>query len=412
MNPSDMPKLLQINVCSNIYSTGKIVSGIGDVAIQNGWESYVFYGRSGIECSSQTFKIGDYIEQFLHLIESRLLDDAALGYGSIRATRRLIREIERIKPDIIHLHILLGYYVNARILLKYLAKINTPIVLTLHSCWEFTGHCTHFDYERCYKWKSGCYECPLIREYPQSIIRDRSRKNYLEKKSLFLGINNLQVVTVSNWLKDQASESFLKGKSIKVIHNGIDVSLFRPIGSQHELKKEFGFGTNKVLLAIASAWTPKKGLGDYFDLAKRMEGKNVLIVMVGYQAKNGDQIPSCLKTIPVTTNNEALVKLYNCADIVLNLSYEETFGLTTVEGMACGTPSIVYNRTASPELVDDTTGVVVEAGDIDGLVNAIHEMIGNGREHYSNLCRERATRMFDKNKTYQKYIDLYKSLIG
>jgi putative colanic acid biosynthesis glycosyltransferase len=405
-----MPKLLQINVCNNIFSTGKIVSEIGEAAINSGWESYIAYGREYIPSPNVDIKIGNKAEQILHVLESRIFDNTGLGYSSYLATRQLIKEIKKIKPDIIHLHVLSGYYVNIRVLISYLSKLSLPIVWTFHSCWEFTGHCTHFDYERCFKWKEQCQNCPLYKEYPQSWFRDNSSNNYLTKKRLFTSLNNLHVVTVSKWLKEQVEESFFKGCDITYIYNGIDTDLFRPLRQQEELKKKFGLDGEKVLLALSSMWLPKKGINDYLELARRLENNDVKVVLVGYTPDHPNEMPKNIMAMPVTTNRQQLVELYNAADILLNLSYEESFGLTTVEGLACGTPAIVYNRTASPELVDESTGIVVNAGEIDTLVQAVNSLLDKGKDCFTEACRKRAEEQFDKKKSYSKYINLYNKL--
>ncbi len=405
-----MPKLLQINVCNNIFSTGKIVSEIGEAAINSGWESYIAYGREYIPSPNVDIKIGNKAEQILHVLESRIFDNTGFGYSSYLATRQLIREIKKIKPDIIHLHVLSGYYVNIRVLINYLSKLSVPIVWTFHSCWEFTGHCTHFDYERCFKWKEQCHNCPLYKEYPQSWFRDNSSNIFLTKKRLFTSLNNLHVVAVSKWLKEQVEESFFKGCDITYIYNGIDIDLFKPLKKQEELKKKFGLEGKKVLLALSSMWLPKKGINDYLELARRLENNDVKVVLVGYTPDHPSEMPQNIVAMPVTTNRQQLVELYNAADILLNLSYEESFGLTTVEGLACGTPAIVYNRTASPELVDESTGIVVNAGEIDSLVNAVSSLLEKGKDNFIEACRKRAEEEFDKKKSNSKYINLYNKL--
>lgn len=410
--PFKMQKLLQINVCNNIFSTGKIVGEIGDEAIKNGWESYIVYGREYLPSNSVDIKIGNKLEQMAHVLESRVFDNTGLGCGSILATKALIGHIKRIKPDIIHLHVLSGYYVNIRRLMKFLRTLDIPIVWTFHSCWEFTGHCTHYDYERCYKWRELCHDCPLYKEYPQSWFWDNSKNNYNLKKKLFLSLKNLHIVTVSKWLKSQVENSFFKGQDVTAIYNGIDVELFKPLGRKEELKQKFGFGNKKVLIALASMWLPKKGINDYMALAKALESEDVLIVLVGYKPKDQEELPSNVMARPVTTNRQELVELYNAADAVLNLSYEESFGLTTVEGLSCGTPAIVYDRTASPELVDESSGIVVKAGDIKSLRSAVQEVLSKGEDKFAEPCRERAVTYFDKKSTYKNYVTLYSRLVN
>ena len=403
-----MPKLLQINVCNNCFSTGTIVSEIGELAITHGWESYVAYGRNTFPDKNHQIKIGHKIDNIIHGIETRIFDNHALGLSSRFSTYKLINIIKKIAPDVIHLHVTSGYYLNLKVLFGYLSKSNIPIVWTIHSCWEFTGHCTHFDYINCHKWMTECYDCPLYKEYPESLWIDRSRTNFREKKRIFTNIKDVTIVSVSQWLSEQIKKSFLSVHENITIYNGIDTNFFRPLKDIKKLKNTLSIPNKTILLALASKWTPKKGINDYIELANKLDSSNYALYMVGFDGSGYRNLPSCITPVSVTTERTLLLQYYNVADIVLNLSYEESFGLTTVEGMACGTPCIVYNRTASPELVSDTTGVVVNAGDIDALAEAVFEIEKKGKQYYSEACRSRAVSLFDKQTNYMEYIKLYK----
>lgn len=406
-----MPTLLQINVCNNVYSTGKIVGAIGDLVVQKGWDSYIAYQADYKKSLSTPIRIGCFADWCLNGLEQRVFDDTGFGLGSYFPTKSLVKKIKIIQPDIIHLHVIVGYYLQFRVLFEYLSKLDIPIVWTLHSCWEITGHCTHFDYEGCYKWKTGCYHCPLKKEYPQSYLFDRSRKNYIQKKSLFSSLMNVHFVAVSKWLESVVSESFLKTKPIHVIYNGVDLKAFYPSVHRESLKSMHGFNGRFVAIGVASTWLPKKGYNDYFQLAKRLPS-DYIIVMIGLSETQIRTLPNNIVGIKRTTNIEELREYYDLADVVLNLSYEESFGLTTVEGMACGTPSIVYNRTASPELVSEGTGFIVEAGDINGVIECMKFIKDKGKNSYVRPCRERAELLFDKDKNFMQYLSLYDNLIN
>lgn len=404
--------ILQINVCNNVFSTGKIVSEIGELAIDNGWDSYVAYGRGTKPDRNRQIKVGWSLGHVLHGLETRLLDNHAIGISSYIATKRLIGSIEKIRPDVIHLHVLSGYYINIRVLFKYLSKVDIPIVWTLHSCWEFTGHCTHYDYIKCQKWKTGCGNCPLSKEHPQSWWIDRSAKNYEQKKQIFNSLKNLTLVPVSLWLSEQVKQSFLSRYPIHQISNGVDINFFRPLMNRELIRQKYSVSDKFMLLALASSWTPKKGIADYFELARQLDPQKYVLFMVGLDISRYSNLPEVIHPIPITKDRNLLLNLYNAADAVLNLSYEESFGLTTVEGMACGTPSIVYNCTASPELVSPETGFVVEPRNIQGLIDCINKIEITGKSYYSEACRKRAEEHFDKDKCFEKYIELYESLLN
>lgn len=406
-----MPILLQINVCNNVYSTGKIASEIGDEAINEGWESYIAYGRSCAPNRSKAIKIGTSIDIKIHALEQRILDNTGLGFGSSTATRQLVEKIKQIHPDIIHLHVLVGYYINLKVLFKYLATSGIPVVWTLHSCWEFTGHCTHFDYQGCNKWIEGCHHCPIKREYPESYLIDRARENYIEKKQFFTTVPNLHFVAVSEWLSNNVKRSFLQGFPCTVIKNGIDVNIYKPSQNFEYLRDKHNLHNCSIALGVASAWTKKKGFEDYIRLSSILP-ENVKIVMVGLSKDQIKSLPSVIIGIERTTNRQELVDWYSLASVVLNLSYEESFGLTTVEGYACGTPSIVYNKTASPELIKEGTGFVVEAGDIKSVRDRICQIFDCGKVQFACRCRKVAEEEYDKDKNYKKYIELYNNILS
>ncbi len=405
-----MPILLQINSALNRGSTGRIAEHIGILAKEQGWNVYIAHGaRYKGKSALQTIQVVTEKEEKLHALKSMAFD--AHGLGSKKATEKLVERIKEINPDIIHLHNIHGYYLNYKVLFEYLATIDTPIVWTLHDCWTMTGHCAHFDAIGCDKWKTGCYNCPLKREYPKSILLDHSARNYAIKKGLFGSLKNATIVPVSNWLGSIVKESYLGNYSVNVINNGVDLEIFKPADSS-KLRNKLGIGNKIVLLGVATAWSRKKGLYDYIELSKHMPDK-YQIVLVGIDNEIKKEIPSNIIAIERTNSQHELAVLYSLADIVLNLSYEETFGLTTVEGFACGTPGIVYDKTASPELITPETGIVLkDVGDFKTIIDSIEIIREKGKAHYSTACRERAVRFYNKDEKFKEYITLYNSLIG
>ena len=400
-------KILQINSVVNTGSTGRIAEGIGQAAMSVGWESYIAYGRNERPSTSKTLRIGSSWDLKLHGIQTRLFDNH--GLASDRATNKFINDIELIKPNIIHLHNIHGYYLNYNILFEYLNKTNIPIVWTLHDCWPITGHCTYFTYVGCEKWKTECYKCPQKKEYPASWIFDRSRKNYILKKSLFKNIPNLTLIPVSDWLSGLIKISFLKDKPTKVIHNGIDTNVFRPTSGisfrmKHKLQDKF------IILGIANIWEPRKGLKDFFDLSILLNDQ-FQIVLVGLNSRQIKQLPNNIIGIKRTESVNELVELYQDSDVFVNPTYEDNFPTTNLESLACGTPVITYKTGGSPEAIDDSTGIIVEQGNIIKLVDAINEIKSKGKMYYSDACVERAHRLYRKEDRYKEYIDLYESLI-
>ena len=400
--------LLQINSVVSFGSTGRIIEELGAIAIRNDWNSYIAFGRNHQISTSRIIQIGSNWDIKLHGLQTRLFDRH--GLGSISATKKLVNQINNIKPDIIHLHNIHGYYLNIPVLFNYLNSQKIPVVWTFHDCWPMTGHCAHFDLIGCEKWKTNCFSCPQLKKYPASLGIDRSTKNYQLKKSLFTSPQKMTIVPVSQWLGNVVKQSFFKNSTIQVINNGIDTTIFKPC--KNELTT-FKYKTHNkfVILGVANNWSPTKGLSDFFKLSQMVD-IHTMIILVGLTSKQIKELPVNILGISRTENREELAELYSIADVFVNPSVEETFGLTTAEALSCGTPAIVYNATACPEVVSPETGFVVEKGDITGLLNAINVVRKNGKQKYTNACRKRATIMYDKNDRYLDYLQLYESMLN
>ena len=397
-------KILQINCIANSCSTGRIAEQIGELAQQEGWESYIAYGQYAYTSSSKLIRIANKFDLGIHFIETRLLDRH--GLSSRLATKRLIKKVKEINPDIIHLHNIHGYYLNYPILCDYLISSGKPVVWTMHDCWALTGHCAYFDTANCERWKSGCFQCPLKSIYPKSIFADRSQKNYIQKTQWFTALDNLTIVAVSGWLNDIVKQSILKEKRLELIHNGIDIKRFHPV---ENVDNHYHFQGKKVLLGVVASWTAEKGFYDFISLSKHISDE-YCIVMVGVNDSMKKKLPHNIIGINKTENLETLSQLYSRALVLLTLSHNDTFPTTNLEALACGTPVITYPTGGSPEAVDDKTGFVVEAGDFDKVIEAIKIIDTNGKAYYSQNCRTRALEYFDKDKQLAKYIELYKSI--
>lgn len=401
--------ILQINVTANIGSTGKIAEQIGQAAIREGFRSCIAYGRRGLPGGNELIRIGSKRDNLLHALRCRLLDQE--GYGSKKATRELVQKIQELHPDIIHLHNLHSYYLNMEILFRYLKDSGIPVVWTLHDCWPLTGHCCHFDAVGCDRWKDGCFSCPQHREYPASWWFDRSAANYRLKKSLFTSVPNMTLVSVSRWLDRTIGNSFLKNYPRRIIYNGIDCEVFQPNLNREIIRKQLGLQGKQILLGVASVWSPRKGLDDFLALSRQLP-RDCVIVLVGLSDAQRRDLPDNVLGLARTDTPGKLAELYSAADVVLNFSLEETFGLTTVEGLACGTPGIVYDRTASPELISDETGWVVAPRSFDSVLQHLETIRRNDRAYYQGPCRARAASMFDNNDRFAEYIALYREILG
>ena len=405
-----MPTLLQINSTANWGSTGRIAEQIGAVAMSHGWDSYIAYGRYVAPSKSKLIKVGSLFDSFLHLLFSRL--SGHHGWYSRRATKALIKKIEQINPDVIHLHNIHGYYINYPLLFDYLASRRKAVVWTMHDCWPFTGHCAHYHMHNCYKWQSdGCRHCKYIHDYPKACY-DHTHRNYQSKKQHFLSLgNHLTIVPVSQWLAGQFKQSFFASLRIQPIYNGVDTAIFAPT-SNSNIKLRYGIADKILLVGAATVWNAAKGYDDFLRLRTKLSSR-FMIMLVGLSQNQIKRLPQGIIGIERTQSQQELAEIYAAADIVLSLSRQETFGLTIAEAMACGTPVIAYNTTALPELITERTGrVVSQVGDVDGVADAIDAIVTSTKEAFSAQCRRRATTYFDKNSCSEKYITLYNELIN
>lgn len=399
-----MPTLLQINVCVNWGSTGKISEQIMDVAAHRGWDTYIAYGRDINPSKHKTIKVGNIFDVYKHYLKNRLFDSE--GLESEKATRKFLKEIDIINPDIIHLHNIHDHWLNYEILFTYLSEKRIPVVWTLHDCWAFTGGCFYYSFNNCEQWQTGCVNCNINR----GNLFNKAKYQFNLRKKLFSRIDNLTLVPVSKWLENEVRKSFLKNKNIYTITNTIDVNIFKPSPSS-EIRNKYNIKSQKYLLAVASSWTQRKGLNDYVELSKHISN-DLQLVLVGLTDRQKKALPHNILAIPRTQNLVELAQLYTEASIVLNLSYEETFGMTTIEGYACGTPAIVYNCTASPELIIPETGIIVKSGDIAGVCLAIDEILSKDKQVYSNSCRNLVLSKYNSNFGFNEYINLYESILN
>jgi len=399
--------ILQVNSVVNTGSTGRIAEEIGQLAIDNGWQSHIAYGRKARSSKSELIRIGSKLDINIHVLQTRLFDRH--GFGSKRATHNFVASIKKINPDIIHLHNIHGYYLNVEVLFDYLKQAGKPIVWTLHDCWAFTGHCSHFDEANCYKWQSKCFECPQIKQYPKSWFFDNSETNYAKKKELFSGVKNLTIVTPSNWLATQVKNSFLKEYPLKVIHNGVDLNVFSPKNNAAQLEN-YPLINKPYVIGVASVWTKSKGLFDFIKLRKLLPPE-LQIVLVGLNKKQINELPQGIIGIRRTENVFELASLYNGASVFVNPTYSDTFPTTNIESLSCGTPVATYKTGGSPEVMDEHTGRVVEKGDIIGLAETIKAISQKGKNHFELNCRKRAEKLYNKNDRYADYINLYKAVL-
>lgn len=401
-------KLLQINTVVNYGSTGRIAENIGKIAIDKNWESYIAYGRKEGNSESKLIKIENKLGNYTHVIKTRITDKH--GLGSTKKTKDFINIIKDISPDLIHLHNLHGYYLNYQVLFEYLNSIDTPIIWTLHDCWTFTGHCSHFEFVKCEKWKTECHKCPQLKEYPASFLNDNSKGNFILKKNYFAGNKNLHLVAVSQWLANLLNDSFFKNHPISVINNGIDTSNFNITSSESVIEK-YSLQNKFIVLGVTSVWNDRKGLSDLIAISSKLS-KDKIMVIVGLNDKQLKKLPKNIVGIKRTNSILELSQLYNCANIFLNPTYEDNFPTTNLEAMACGTPVVTYNTGGSPESITSKTGFIVDQGNITMMIDVIEKVTTMNKTKFKKECRSNVENNYEMNNQFLKYFDLYESILN
>lgn len=360
-----MSRILFINsVCNG--STGTICKNLYKAAEEAGHTCCIAYGRGDAPDGFNTIKIGNQLDIYLHVLKARLFD--ASGFGSKKATKNLIKQIEEFKPDVIHLHNIHGYYINIEILFNYLKKHpEIKKIWTLHDCWTFTGHCSHYTYRKCNKWQTCCDgDCPNKKEYPKSWFSN-IKSNFNKKKEIFCGVENMILITPSKWLKNEVEKSYLKDYPIEVINNGVDTNLFKPTPSN--IKQQYGIEDKKVILGVSSVWNKMKGLDTFIELSKELDNQ-YQIVLIGLNKKQIEQLPTNIIGISRTENVQELVKWYSAAALFFNPTLEDTYPTTNLEAIACGTPVITFNTGGSPESAYADEDKIV-TNDMNSIIKAI-----------------------------------------
>ena len=396
-------KVLFINAVCGSGSTGKIIVDLLKTLMENGHEGKIAYGVGECKGVAQkhTIKIGSSLGIKYHNLLARVTDHT--GLYSKKATKKLIVEINKYKPDVIHLHNLHGYYINYEILFEYLKRANIPVIWTLHDCWSFTGHCAYFSKINCEKWKTKCEKCKQLRRYPVCYLKGDVEYNYLNKKKCFTDVRNMTIVTPSKWLGDLVRKSYLSEYSLHVIPNGIDTKIFYP--TKQEFRSKNNLQTKKIILAVANAWNERKGFGDLIKLAERLD-ETYQLVVVGVSKKQLKEMPLNIIGIERTSSAQQLADIYSSADIFINTTYEENYPTVNLEAQACGLPVISYDTGGCSETIKNQKSILVETGNVEDLEKAIKK--GVEKIAYKDIAKMG----LDKSECYQQYLELYREIKG
>ncbi len=399
-------KIVQINCVPN-GSTGHIASDIHRKLLELGYESFFAYGVGQCDLEN-TYKISNWFDNHLHIYLSRYT--GFHGFFSVFATLKFVKYLKKVKPDLVHLHNIHGYYINVPVLFNYLKKKHIKTMWTFHDCWPFTGKCTHYTVVGCDKWKTQCSDCPQSRQYPSSYWFDTSKIHYKYKKKLFTSLQDLTITTVSEWLKNQVEMSYLSKYPVVRIYNGIDTSKFKKCDDYEDIHKKYNISAeDKIILGVASSWNERKGLKTFLEISKRLN-QDEKIILVGLNDLQIESLPNNIIGIKRTENFQELANLYGRADVFFSPSLEETFGLVTAEALACGTPVVVINSTACAEIVSDDVGIVLDdVNNIDMIINSFRNIFS--KDYDFDKCQKHIKDNYSKEKMIENYINEYKNIL-
>ena len=353
-------KLLLINSVCGTGSTGRIGACIARDYESRGWEVRFAYGRdshASRECQKWAVRIGNSLSVRLHGVLTRLFDLHGAGLCSYFATRRFLKWAEAWGPDVIWLHNLHGYYINYELLFAWIKRHpEIEVKWTLHDCWAFTGHCSHFLLTGCDRWKGVCCGCPEKCEYPATFFLSAAKANWGRKRKAFCGVKNMRLIAPSKWLANLTRESFLKEYPVEVVHNTIDTSVFKR--TQSDFRSRYGLDGKVVILGVASVWDRRKGLQDFFALRKLLDSKNdktgqtCFIILVGLTERQISVLPSGMMGIARTNSAAELAEIYSAADWLFNPTHEDNYPTVNLEARACGCKIATYDTGGASETVE------------------------------------------------------------
>ena len=404
-------KVLQINVVYNEKSTGRTCFETEKYLNSHGYECYTAYGVGTKSDSEYAYKFETKTGYFFHNVMSRFT--GLNGYFSFFATKRLIKYIKRINPDVIHLRNLHDSYLNLPMLFSYLEKTQIPVVITLHDCWIFTGKCTYPTRTGCDKWQSYCQDCPAKKEYTKSYVFDFSKKIFADKKKYLEKLNVKAVMGVSDWVSDLARKSFLNKYKIIRLYNWINLDVFKPYSKESVLPVLDKYGVDKdkfSVICVAAAWKENSQKNnELIEFAAKM-GRDCQIIVVGQNSQSirGENIIN----ISFIKDIKELAVLYSFADVYVHFSLADTFGKVIAEAMACGTPAVVYDISACAELVKDGCGAKVEPHNVKNLVEEVNKIKSAGKDKYSQNCVEEVKKNFDYQNNMRVLCNVYQEAIN
>lgn len=400
-------KVLQINAVYGHGSTGVIVRDLESTCVENGIDCFVASPDSKVLEAKYGYLIGNIIDHKLHALLSRI--NGKQAYFSTRSTRKLLKYIDSIKPDIVHLHNLHSNYINLNLLLDYLAKEDVRTVVTLHDCWYYTGGCFHYTNVRCQKWKCECGKCVKKKLDTPAYFFDSSRNILFDRIHYLSAIPRLTIVGCSKWITSEITMSRLNvSGSITCIYNGFDLMTF--CSRTSNLRSALGLDGKRVMIGPASKWLDSLNSKELDYFAHHLPNDTVLLLFGASTTKLS--LPSSVRLYGFVHNRIELAELYSMADVMVNCSREDTLSSLNIECQACGTPVVTYDATGNKETVDNINSFAVETGSPDKLLDVAMDVCTKGKKDVSDQCRRFIMENFEQKSNYAQYISLYKKIVS
>ena len=319
-------------------------------------------------------------------------------------------QIKSIAPDIVHLHWICGGMLR----IEDLKRINKPIIWTLHDMWAFTGGC-HYN-AGCERFQQACGNCPQLNRMGEN---DLSQSVFKRKEKAWAGLD-ITIVTPSNWLAECAKESSLfKGRCIEVIHNGLNLNLFKPIDKTIACEI-WDLPINKKLIlfgAMEATSDHRKGFDMLYkglkQLAAKWSDKAELVVFGASEPENLPDFGLPVHYLGLLHDDVSLALLYSATDVMVTPSRQDNLPNTVVEPLSCGTPVVAFDVGGMPDMIDHKlNGYLAKPYDTSDLAAGVNWVLSNKNRH-KELCikaREKAVACFDIEKVAGQYESLYREI--
>lgn len=398
-------KVLHVNCVYNYGSTGKIINDINQYLKEKGHEAFVCYALGKKSKDKNAFKLACRYETALYKRISYLF---GMQYGiAVLPTLRLFHYINKIKPDVIHLHSINCYMVNIYMLFGYLAKHNYKTVVTNHAEFLYTGNCS-YAYE-CSRWMTGCGKCPRLKEASNSRLFDTTAYAFRKMQKAFTKVHNITIVSVSDWVLERAKLSpIMKKRNHVVINNGIDTKTTFYPRSSNELRKRLNIKEEKVILYIASSFSQNdtiKGGKYMINLANQLKTYPYKILLIASNSVMC-KLPDNIIFIGKVTDQKELAKYYSLADVTVIFSKKETYSMPVAESLCCGTPVIGFWAGGPETIALKEYSEFVEYADVDSLKECLLRWIDKKAEVKDEISAKAGER-YDRKHMAERYMRIY-----